>query len=59
MTELDFSPSVSWYKLNVGQYGFYRVNYPAADWANLAGLLASNPQVPFIITMCLRPQYLS
>jgi hypothetical protein len=29
-------------KFNVGQYGFYRVNYPADDWAKLASLLLHN-----------------
>lgn len=27
----------SWVKLNVGQYGVFRVNYPTALWQRLAG----------------------
>ena len=29
-------PNTQWVKLNAGQYGFYRVNYTEAMWAQLA-----------------------
>ncbi len=31
-----------WVKFNVGQYGFYRVNYPLEEWENLAQLLIND-----------------
>ena len=34
-----------WLKFNVGQYGFYRVNYPEAEWNNFAELLMNNHEV--------------
>merc|ERR1719244_2251525 len=43
MTEIQIPSSVSWIKLNVGQFGYYRVNYPLADWASLASLLVLSP----------------
>lgn len=43
ITEIEFSPSAKWVKLNVGQFGFYRVNYPKEDWQTLADVLVSNP----------------
>ena len=32
-----------WVKFNVGQFGYYRVNYPAEDWSALTTLLAREP----------------
>ena len=32
-----------WVKFNVGQFGYYRVNYPAKDWSALTTLLAREP----------------
>jgi len=43
MTEVSVPSTVDWVKFNVGQFGFYRVNYPAQDWENLAQLLVNNP----------------
>ena len=34
-----------WIKFNVGQYGFYRVNYPEKEWENFAQLLMDNHEV--------------
>ncbi|KAG7170009.1 glutamyl aminopeptidase-like [Homarus americanus] len=34
----------SWVKINVGQYGYYRVNYEASIWQDLVNLLQTNPQ---------------
>ena len=42
---LDFPNNTEWVKFNVGQYGFYRVNYPVDDWNKLANLLTNNPNV--------------
>ena len=39
MTEIDVEPGTEWVKLNVGQYGFYRVNYPPDQWTTLAQIL--------------------
>ena len=33
---------VEWVKFNVGQYGYYRVNYPDDDWKRFALLLQEN-----------------
>jgi len=43
MTEVSVPSEASWVKFNVGQFGFYRVNYPAQEWENLARLLVDNP----------------
>ncbi len=34
-----------WVKFNVGQHGYYRVNYPQEEWLNFAQLLMENHQV--------------
>ena len=34
-----------WIKFNVGQYGFYRVNYPESEWAKFAQLLMKSHTV--------------
>ena len=34
-----------WIKFNVGQYGFYRVNYPESEWAQFAQLLMKSHEV--------------
>merc|ERR550519_2918753 len=44
VAEIVFSESAEWAKLNVGQFGYYRVNYPKEDWKTLANVLVSNPQ---------------
>ena len=36
-----------WIKFNVGQYGFYRVNYPESEWAQFAQLLMKSHEVNF------------
>ena len=41
--EVMVEPGTQWVKFNVGQFGFYRVNYPEAEWANLARILMENP----------------
>ena len=42
-TELSCPPAADWIKLNVGQFGYYRVNYPGEDWAALANTLVEDP----------------
>jgi len=41
--DIDLTNGSTWIKFNVGQFGFYRVNYPLEDWENLAQVLVSNP----------------
>jgi len=43
MTTVPLEEGYQWVKFNVGQFGFYRVNYPAEDWAILADLLVRDP----------------
>ena len=42
MLEVNLPPGTSWVKFNVGQFGYYRVNYPLEDWERLANLLVNN-----------------
>ena len=35
----DIPAGAAWTKLNVGQYGYYRVNYPLEDWATFSQLM--------------------
>jgi len=44
MTQVVVDPEVSWLKFNVGQFGFYRVLYPTAEWGKLAAVLEEDPQ---------------
>ncbi|KAG0694651.1 Glutamyl aminopeptidase [Chionoecetes opilio] len=37
-------PGSSWVKFNVGQYGYYRVNYDPELWQELIALLTTNPE---------------
>lgn len=41
--EVMVEAGTQWVKFNVGQFGFYRVNYPEAEWANLARILMEDP----------------
>ena len=34
-----------WVKFNVGQYGFYRVNYPETEWLTFAQLLMESHEI--------------
>ena len=34
-----------WTKFNVGQRGYYRVNYPLEDWENFGQILLDRPEV--------------
>ena len=43
MVEVSLPKKPDWVKFNVGQYGYYRVNYPPEDWATLAKLLVREP----------------
>ena len=36
-----------WLKFNPGQTGYYRVNYPAENWNNLAKTLQNDHEVMF------------
>jgi hypothetical protein len=43
-----FSPiprESKWMKFNVGQYGYYRVNYPTEDWQRLSQLLLDDHNI--------------
>jgi len=40
---VPFPEGCDWVKLNAGQRGYYRVNYPAEDWARFADLLTTDP----------------
>ncbi|XP_013411098.1 glutamyl aminopeptidase [Lingula anatina] len=40
---LDLQDTSTWIKFNVGQTGFYRVNYPEDMWRRFSNLLLSNP----------------
>ena len=44
MTEISCPPAARWIKVNVGQFGYYRVNYSPSDWASLANLLVEDPE---------------
>ena len=37
--DIPIPNDVSWLKFNVGQTGYYRVNYPEEDWVSIADLL--------------------
>ena len=39
---VDVPSGTDWVKFNVGQYGFYRVNYPLNEWMKFAHLLQSS-----------------
>ncbi len=40
--KLELSIPGDWIKFNVGQYGYYRVQYPLSDWEKFATLLQSD-----------------
>jgi len=40
--EISLDSQPKWIKFNVGQKGFYRVNYPPEDWQKFGDLLANN-----------------
>ena len=42
MLEVDLPTGTSWVKFNVGQFGYYRVNYPLEDWEKLATILVND-----------------
>ncbi|KAK7085111.1 hypothetical protein SK128_002659, partial [Halocaridina rubra] len=39
---MDMPPGATWIKMNVGQYGYYKVNYEASMWQDLISLLKDN-----------------
>ena len=43
MVEITCQEGSEWIKVNVGQFGYYRVNYPAEEWLALAATLADRP----------------
>jgi len=43
MLEVNLPEGTNWVKFNVGQFGYYRVNYEASEWDKLAQVLESNP----------------
>ena len=43
MAEVALPKKAEWVKFNVGQFGYYRVNYPQEDWTALAKLLVREP----------------
>lgn len=40
---LHLQDDEDWFKLNAGQYGLFRVNYPNAIWQRLAGAAQTGP----------------
>jgi len=42
---INAQSGTDWVKFNVGQYGFYRVNYEEEEWLNFAQLLMDNHEV--------------
>ena len=50
---INAQSGTDWIKFNVGQYGFYRVNYPEAEWENFAQLLMTSHEVMFIFQCTL------
>ena len=38
-------PANKWIKANVGQYGYYRVNYDRENWERLTNVLKTNQTV--------------
>ena len=38
---VEESPETQWFKVNPGQTGFFRVNYPAEDWQRLVPVIQS------------------
>lgn len=47
---LNMDPSVEWFKLNVNQSGFYRVNYDDVNWRHLIELLHARDWNRHILT---------
>ena len=43
MLEVNLPQGTKWVKFNVGQFGYYRVNYSPEEWKKLANILESNP----------------
>ena len=41
-------PDGKWIKANLGQYGYYRVNYDRENWGKLAQVLKNDPTVIII-----------
>lgn len=39
---MDKPPGATWVKINVGQYGYYRVNYEPSMWQDLIDILHTN-----------------
>ena len=42
---VDIPPGSKWMKFNVGQFGYYRVNYPIEDWKTISEQLMTNHDV--------------
>ena len=42
--DVEVEAGTEWVKFNVGQFGYYRVNYPSEQWTQLANLLVQQPQ---------------
>lgn len=42
--DVEVEAGTEWVKFNVGQFGYYRVNYPREQWTQLANLLVQQPQ---------------
>jgi len=43
-TMMEVEAGTKWIKFNVGQYGYYRVNYLPEQWASLAKVLNDEPE---------------
>ncbi len=41
---VDAPSGTEWVKFNVGQFGYYRVNYPTEEWLKFGQILESSPE---------------
>ena len=41
--KVDHSNAEDWIKINIGQYGYYRVQYPLDEWQKFSRVLQKSP----------------
>ena len=56
---VDFPSDKGFIKVNVGQTGFYRVNYDLSNWLNLIAHLHDNPQSQVHVVSCTLISFLT
>ena len=39
----DQNSADDWLKINIGQYGYYRVQYPLSEWQKFSRILQTSP----------------